>query len=149
MPSSRAFELADPARVFERAALVEPVGHRERLAVIGDGDVREAGGPGGERHGFGVGAAVGGGRVHVQIAAQVGERQQAWQCAALGGLDLAAVLAQLGRNVREAERPVDLFLRCARDELSVVVPVEAVFVELEAPLDGAIAQARCCAASNP
>ena len=32
-------QLADAAGVFERAPLVEPVGHGERLAVIGDGDV--------------------------------------------------------------------------------------------------------------
>ena len=59
------------AACCERPRLVEAVGHRERLAVIGDGDVLEPGVPRGPRHGLGVGAAVGGGRVHVQVAAEI------------------------------------------------------------------------------
>ena len=71
MPSSRAFERADRARVLERPRLVEAVGHRERLAVIGDGDVLEPGVARRARHRLGVGAAVGRGRVHVEVAAQI------------------------------------------------------------------------------
>ena len=108
---------ADAAGLLERAPLVEPVGHRQRLAVIGDRDVGEAGVAGGARHRLGIGAAVGGGGVHVQIAAQIGEASRARQGAALGGLDLAAVLAQLRRDEGESERPVDVLLGAAGDGL--------------------------------
>ena len=59
------------ARVRERARLVEAVGHRQRLAVIGDRDVLEPGRPRRQRHRLGVGAAVGRRGVHVQVAAEV------------------------------------------------------------------------------
>ena len=38
-PLEAAVQGADARGVLERAALVEPVGHRQRLAVVGDGDV--------------------------------------------------------------------------------------------------------------
>ena len=88
----------------------------------------------------GVGAAVGGRRVHVQVAAQVLERDQPRQRAGLGRLDLAAILAQFRRDERQAERLVDAFLGLAGHERTVVHPVEAVFVQLEAALDGAVAK---------
>ena len=42
MPSNRPSSARIARRVRERARFVEAVGHRERLAVIGDGDVLEA-----------------------------------------------------------------------------------------------------------
>ena len=87
--------------------LVEPVGHRERLAVIGDRDVLQARRVRRARHRLDIGAAVGLGGVHVQVAAQIGVLDQARQRAGLGRLDLAAVLAQLGRHEGQPERRVD------------------------------------------
>ena len=100
-------ELADGARVLERADLVEAVGHREGLAVIGDRDVLEPGGPGRQRHRLGVGAAVGRGGVHVQVAAEILPLDQPRERPCLGGGNLPAVLPQLGRHERETERLVD------------------------------------------
>ncbi len=70
------------------------------------------------RHGPGVGAAVGRRRVHVHVAAQVLERDQAWERARLGGLDFAAILAQFRRNVRQSERLVDALFRLAGHDRS-------------------------------
>ena len=89
--SARIARACSSARGF-----VEAVRHRERPAVIGDGDVLEPGSPRRERHGLRVGAAVGGGRVHVQIAAQVRAAAiSRGSAAAFRGGDFAAVLAQL------------------------------------------------------
>ena len=141
MPSSRPFR-ARIRRACSRApALVEAVGHRQRLAVIGDGDVRVT-------------------RRRAPRAPSSrrrrGRRSRSCACAdrpadlrvirtqgsvaVLCRFDLAAVLAQLGRDECEAERPIDLFFGSTRDELAVVDPEEAIFVELEAALDRAIAE---------
>ena len=52
-------ERADAGGVRQRAPLVEPVGHRQRLAVVGDGDVLEAGVARRRRHRRDVVLAVG------------------------------------------------------------------------------------------
>ena len=57
-----------------------------------------------------------------------------------GGVDLAAHLAQLRRNPVEAERGVDVFLALAGDAHVVRGPEQAVFVQLEAEADRAVAQ---------
>ena len=108
MPSSRSLT-ARIARACARArAFVEAVGHRQRLAVIGDGDVAVARGARRAGHRLDVGAPVGRGRVHVEIAAQVGSRvTQARQRALFGRLDLAAVLAQLRRDRAPGRARVD------------------------------------------
>ena len=90
--------------MLERRRFVEAAGHRQRLAVIGDRDVLEARGPRRERHRLDVVLAVGRGRMQVQVAAEVGPRDQRGQRVALGGLDLAAMLAELRRDERQAER---------------------------------------------
>ncbi len=59
---------------------------------------------------------------------------------ASGGVDLAAHLAQLRRNPLEAERRVDVFLALAGDAHVVFDPEQAVFVQLEAEIDRAVAQ---------
>ena len=135
-----AVERADVGRMLQRARLVEAVGHGQRAAVIGDGDVLEAGVARRPRHRPGVGAAVGGRRVHVQVAAHVLEGDEPRQRAGFGGLDLAAILAQFRRDERQPERLVDALLGLAGDERAVVHAIEPVFVQLEAALDRAVAQ---------
>ena len=65
-----------------------------------------------------VGAAVGGGGVHVQVAAKVLRGDETGQGAGFGGGDLSAVLAQFRRHVGELERLVDAFLGLAGHQVS-------------------------------
>jgi hypothetical protein len=76
--------------------------------------------------------------VHVQVAAQVGALDQRRQSARGGGLDLAAVLAQFGRNPGQPERGVDLLLGRARATAPALE--QTVLVELHALCDGQVAQ---------
>ena len=75
--------------VLERPALVEAIGHGERLAVVGDGDVLATEAMRGLRHRGQVVSPVGLRRVHVQIATQIGERDERRQRSAASGLDLS------------------------------------------------------------
>ena len=84
--------------------------------------------------------AVGLGRVHVQVAAQIAAFDEVGQLASRRGLDLAAPFAQLGRNPGEPERLVDLLFARARDARVVVGAKEAVFVQLEPEPDRAVAK---------
>ncbi len=95
---------ADARRVFERAALVEPVGHGQRLCVVGDGDVLEAGGSRGRRHRAHLVLAIRRGAVHVEVAAQIAALDEARQRARLCRFDFPAHLAKLGCDPIEAER---------------------------------------------
>ena len=133
-------ERADARGVRERAALVEAVGHGERLAVIGDRDVFEPRLPRRHRHRPDVVLAVRLGGVHVEVAAEIGALDQAGQRARRGGVDLAAHLAQLRRHPVEAERGVDVLFALAGDAAVVRDAEQAVFVQLEAEADRAVAQ---------
>jgi len=57
-----------------------------------------------------------------------------------GSFDLAAVLAQLGRNVVEVERVVDFLFAGRGDDHVVLEPHQRVLRECEAALDGALPQ---------
>lgn len=119
--------------------LVQPVRHRQCLAVIGDGEIMETRIASGDHHRFDIVAAVGFCRVRVQIALNVGERHQAGERVLLGGLDLAAAFAEFRRDLHKAERAVDVGLRVARDERAVLDPEQPVLVELEPARHRAIA----------
>ena len=101
---------------------------------------RQACGASRDRHGFGVGAAVGRRRVHVDVAAEIGGGDEPGQGLALGGLDFTAVLAQLRRHRLEVQRGVDVLLAGARDPLLVLDAIEPVLVQLQAAPQGAVAQ---------
>ena len=107
-----AVERAHAGRMLECAPLIQSVGHRQRLAVIGDGDVPMAHGVRRRGHRLEVVAAVGLGRVHVQVAAQVGIRHQA---AADGRARPPPISPRSSRSAgsiqRQPERGVDGFLR--------------------------------------
>ena len=97
------------------------------------------------RHRLQIGAAVAGGRVHVEIPAKVLAGDERGQFIALSRLDLASVLAQLRRNRREPQRSIDpVFVRAGYGNV-VVDPVDAVLVQLEPALQRAVSAARCCA----
>ena len=108
--------------------------------MIGDGDVLEPRLARRRGHRPDVVLAVGFGAVHVEVAAQIGEIDEPRERAGRGGVELAAHLAQLGRNPVEAERGVDLLLALAGDANLVGDPEQAVLVQLEALADGAVAQ---------
>ena len=89
-PFISSVDLADALHVGQRARIVEAVGHGQVLRVVGDRDVAQ---PARQRRlghlADGV-AAVGGLGVHVQIAANVGERNQLRQAARVRLAKLAA-----------------------------------------------------------
>src|SRR5690606_10284561 len=67
-------------------------------AVVGDGHVPVAPSLAGARHGFDRVLAIAPGGVHLEVAADVAELEELRQPALLRGLDLAAILPQLGRD---------------------------------------------------
>jgi hypothetical protein len=101
-------DLADAPRVCDRAMFVQSIRHRQRLAVIGYREVLESRLPRGQGHRFDVFPAIGLGRMAVKVAADIAERHELGQPPVFRGFDLAAALAQLGRNVGQAQRCVDL-----------------------------------------
>ena len=98
----------------------EPAGDRERLGVVGQDLVGVAAPPGGLGHDLDRVDAVGPVRVAVQVAAQVGDVDEGRQRARERRLDLAAVLAQLRLDERQAEEGVRLGLGRERPELGGV-----------------------------
>ena len=133
-------DFADGLDVGEGALVVEAVGHGEVFAVVGDGDVFEAAGEGGFGHLADGVAAVGGVGVHVEVAADVGERDEVREGVGGGGFDLAGVFAELGRDVVEVEGVVDFCLGGCGDDGVVFDAEEGVLVEGEAALDGSLAE---------
>ena len=79
MPSSRASSARTRARVLERRGFVEAVGHRERLAVVGDREVCEARRPRRARHRLQRRRGRRSRSCAVQVAAQVAALDQARQ----------------------------------------------------------------------
>ena len=92
-PDPLGVESADAGGVGQRPSLVEPIGHRQRLAVVGDGDVLEARVACRGRHRAQLVLPVAFGRVRVQVAAQIAPIDEMWQGVRLGRLDLAAEFA--------------------------------------------------------
>ena len=78
-------------------------------------------------------------RVHVHIALQVRLRDEAGQGMVLRQVDLAQVLAHLGRDVVEFELVVDFLFRFSGDGLLALQRGQAVLVQRVAHLQGALA----------
>src|SRR6185437_1594710 len=64
-------DAANAGQVLEHALFVEPVGHGQRLGVVGDGNVLIAAGSGRGGHFLNGGLAVAGDRVHVEVATDI------------------------------------------------------------------------------
>ena len=111
-----------------------------RGRVVGDRDVLVAALARRLGHLLDRGVAVGGGGVHVQVAADVAQLDQLRQLALAGCGQLAAVLAQLGRDPLHAEPLVDLLLGRAGDRLPALVVGDAVLAHVQAALDRRRAQ---------
>ncbi len=96
--------------------------------------------------------AVAGGGVAVERSAQLGPLDEARDFFLLGGLDLAEVFAQLGRDVLQAERGEEFLLGAALDQFALVIlgflflgrDEQAPFAELFALRDGALAHGDVC-----
>ena len=133
-------DLADAGSVGESAGIVHAVGHGEIFGVVGDGNVAATAEYGGFGH-FADGAgAVRLGGVHVDVAVEVGEGDELREGVSGGGLEFAAVFAELGRNVVEVEGVVDGFFGFGGDDGVVFEAGEGVLGEGEAALDGALAE---------
>ena len=125
--------------MLQRPALVEAVGHRQRLAVVGDRQVLESGRARRAGHGLEIVLAVGDVGVAVQVAAKILARDEGGQRLLRGGFDLAAVLPQFRRDPRQAERGVDAFLGGAGHHHAIGQPGQAVLVEAQTQGDRAVA----------
>ena len=133
-------DLANALDVRQRARVVQTVRHRQMLGVVGDRNISEP--PCQRRLGHladGV-AAVGRIGVHVQIAANIRQRNQLRQRVRCRSLQFAAVLAQLGRDVVEIQRAIDLLLARGRDDHVVFQPQQGILAQRQPALDGALAQ---------
>ena len=118
-----------------RDVVAEPV----RCRVVGDRDVLQPALERGPRHLLGGVAPVGGDRVHVQVALQVLLHDQLGDHEA--GVELAAVLAQLRRDVGQAEALVHRLLGLAPQRLAGRVVGDPVLGDVQALAHGALAQA--------
>ena len=117
-PLETAVERPDARRVFERARSSRPLAIAS--ALLWSVMAMYRGRDGAPRRPWPRASSLPSrrGRVHVQIAAQIAARDERGQGARDGGLDFAAVLAQLGLDPRHAERAVDAFLGVAGDSCS-------------------------------
>src|SRR5579883_3079803 len=98
--------------------------------MLGDGEIREAALARGLHH-FGQSiVAIGGDGVGVQVAPEIFELDEFGQLTGGSGFDLAAVLAQLGRDIRKADGTVYFRLGLAGD--SAILSEPAVFIDLQA-----------------
>src|SRR5579871_379376 len=108
-PLHLSVDLADALDVSEGALVVHAVGHGEIFAVVGDGDVFQATGKSGLGHLADGVSTVGFGRVHVQVAVNVGEGDELRKRLGGGGFKFAGVFAQLGWDVVEVKGAIDRF----------------------------------------
>ena len=127
-------DLAYRSCVRECPSLIEPVRHRQRLAVVGDGEILEARRVCGTCHRLDIGAAVSDVGMAVEIPPDVGAFQETRQTAVVCRRDLAAILAELWRDEEQTERTIDLRLRASRNASLVAYPEKSVIVQFEAPL---------------
>ena len=154
MPAASSCGVPLVERGDDRPLLLDPVGRqaagdRQRLAVVGQHLVGVAAAARGLGHDLDAVRAVGPVGVAVQVAAQVVERDEARQRAGEGRLDLAAVLAQLRLDERQAEERVRLLLGGERPQLGAVTgqrlavladPQEALLGQAPALVAGALAE---------
>ena len=127
----------DVLEVLELPRDAQPVGDGAALGMVADGDVLVAAPAGGAGHFLDGVGAVAGHRVHVQVAAEVVEGEQL--ASGQLGVELAAVLAQLGRGTGQAEPGVDVLFACPGQHGLAVE--QAVLVEPQLLLHRELAQA--------
>ena len=140
MPSMRSFERADALDLAAQLARVDVVAEAVRGGVVGDGDVLEPEVAGGERHLLGVLRPSEASVWQCRSPRRSPELDQRGQRRRPLELQLAAVLAQLGRDPRQAEQRVDLLLGRAAMGLARRVVEDAVLGDVQAAADDRLAQ---------
>ena len=130
----------DARDVFHGPLVVESVGERQILRVVGDGDVlvptlfRRLG------HLLNGAFAVGFNRVHMHFAVNVFYGDKLRQLVLGGEIDFAAVLAHLRRNAVELQRPVDFVFGDSGDARIVFQTKEPILIQRQSHLQRALPQ---------
>jgi len=119
----------DRAQLLAQAFAIESVGDAQCLGVVRDRDVLIAAGSRLAHHRLQSSAPVARSGVDVEITADVAELEHPGQRALRCSLDFAAILSQLGLDVRKVEPREDVFLPLARDPLAA--SEDPVLVDLE------------------
>ena len=133
-------QLVDPLDLFMEPVWRDLVAETETRRVVGDREIGVTGIARGERHLLDRRGPVRGCRVTVQVPLQIGALDQVGQRTVGGGLELAAVLAQLGLDVLQAEQLVDLVFALATVRLAGRVVEHSIFRHVQPPPHGAVAQ---------
>ena len=110
---------ADALDVNHGALVVKTVGEGQVLGVIRNGHVLVAARLGSCCHFFDRVLAVGFDGVHVHVALQIVFRDEGRESVVFGGVYLAEILTQFGRNVIELQLGVDFFFDSARNRFFV------------------------------
>ncbi len=137
----RGCSVADGGDLRPQLLHAEAAGDRGRARMIGHDDVLVAARLGRGHQRLERVAAVGPVGVRVQVAANVAGRDQGRQPALARGLDLALVLAQLGRDPGQAHRGVDLLLGGAGHALAGALVEHAVLADPQSSAGGDLAHA--------
>ena len=129
---TRLVQLAHALCEGNDARLIEPIRHSERLRVVRDRDVlvTQCGCRFG--HLFERSLSIRFGRVHVQVAANLGLFDQMWERAVQRGFQFAAILTQFGRNPRVAQPLINFRFGCARHPLVGFNREQAVLIQSKA-----------------
>ena len=133
-------QAANARSLFERLAFVQAICHGECATVIGDGDVLIASIGRSPSHRFEIVTAVRCGRVHVEVAANVTERNEPGQRPSFCCFDLAAVFAELRLDEVQVQRRVDFGFGRSSDADVIGNPEEPVLVQFVSLLYGPVAQ---------
>jgi hypothetical protein len=112
----------------------EAAGDRRRAGMVGDDDVLVAARLRGGDQRLERVVAVRPVGVRVEVAPDVADLEQRREAPRQGGLDLPSVLAQLGGDLGEPDRRVDLRLRPPGDPAPPLLE-DAVLADLELPTD--------------
>ena len=121
--------LADAPRVGQGALFVHAVGDGDGFGVVGDGDVFVAARARRCRHLFDGVLAVAFGGVHLEVAADVGQLNQARQAPPGGRFHFAGAFPQLGWNPDQPELLVNFLLGAPGHPLAALEGCERVLVE--------------------
>ncbi len=131
---------ADFLDLSERALFVHAICDGDGFGMVGEGDVFIAEGFGGFTHFFNGVASVGGGGVHLEVAANVLKLYELRHFVIFGGFDFAGHFAKFRLDVIEAELGVDFFFGLAGDNFAAFQRGHRVFIQRPAHVEGAAAE---------
>ena len=126
----------DALHLAQQLVRLDVISEPVRGRVVGYRDVLVAALERRQGHLLDGGVTVGESGVHVKVAADVLELDQLGEAAVACRRELAAVLAQLGRDPLHAELLVDLLLGRAGDRVAALLVGDPVLAHMQAALDG-------------